>query len=209
MKTLLNRLIVSYTLLSIKPWNKFCLHFLIILSIRLYFINHVYADSWYNLSYWIDLSDQLCRIDQAMGYYPENESIKPYSTTQKEPENENSIINASYDEQAALVNTQINDLVLLSQRQLTIDELLKVLPAYTDDCYTLSNIKYFETYEYQLLEAAVRETKSPDLLNILAILNANYLIYNEYLIQHPKDPIGLQYHLITKAIAIYSREMGI
>ena len=82
------------------------------------------ADSWYNLS------DQLCRIDQAMGYYPENESIKPYSTTQKEPENENSIINASYDEQAALVNTQINDLVLLSQRQLTIDELLKVLPDY-------------------------------------------------------------------------------
>jgi hypothetical protein len=87
-----NKLITRITLLILNPWNKFFLQILIILSIRILFIEHIYADSWYNLSYWIDLSDAGCNMDKAMGYYPENEDINPYSNDSYKEESKASIV---------------------------------------------------------------------------------------------------------------------
>lgn len=208
-----NILITRMTLLILKPWSNFCLQILIILILRICFIEHVYADSWYNLSYWIDLSDAGCNMDKAMGYYPENESIKPYVITYTEEAQKidhfdsNSDSNEQY---AALVKTEINDLILLSQQQLSIDELLTILPHYTDSIYELEkDLRYIDTYEYQLLEAEILKTKSLDLINIVCIKTANHMIYNDYLHKNPRDPVGLQHQLIINGINSYKKYLQI
>ena len=189
----------------LKPWNNFCLQILIILTIRICFIEHVYADSWYNLSYWIDLSEAACNIDKAMGYNNENENIKCYIIHTEEPEKSDNYANNSANEQIAhLVKTEINEFILLSQQQLSITELLTILPHYTDPIYQLDkDLRYIDTYEYQLLEAEILKTKSLDLINIIVIKTANHLIYN--LIQSPKDPLGLQHQLIINGINAYKK----
>jgi hypothetical protein len=119
-------------------------------------------------------------------------------------------VDGNNEDEITMIKVHVMDLVLLSEEQLSLSAIIKTLPEVTDSIYLLPNgVRYADTYEYQLLDAEVRETKSKDLLNILATIMTNYLIHNEYLDRNPKDLVGLQNHMIMKAIEMYSSQYGL
>jgi hypothetical protein len=172
-----NKLITRITLLILNPWNKFFLQILIILSIRILFIEHIYADSWYNLSYWIDLSDAGCNMDKAMGYYPENEDINPYSNDSYKEESK-----ASDSEERNIVPDEFQSVIdyytTLNNRGLTIEELLVELPHYSHNVYELpTDLNYMMTFEFQFLESNVF-ANDKGFLNILSVMLSNHQLHN-------------------------------
>jgi hypothetical protein len=121
---------------------------------------------------------------------------------------EASTTNVVDQDDITIIKSQVMDLILLSEQKLSIRALIESLPAVTNPCYLLPNgLRYIDTYEYQLLEQEVRETKSKDLLNILATIMTNYMIHNDYLDKTPNISL-LQNQIIMNTIDLFSREYG-
>jgi hypothetical protein len=116
-------------------------------------------------------------MDKAMGYYPENEDINPYSNDSYKEESK-----ASDSEERNIVPDEFQSVIdyytTLNNRGLTIEELLVELPHYSHNVYELpTDLNYMMTFEFQFLESNVF-ANDKGFLNILSVMLSNHQLHN-------------------------------
>jgi hypothetical protein len=102
-----------------------------------------------------------------------------------------------------MIEDQTKKLIALSESSNSYHDIINFLPHYVEDYYNLEGINYTMTYECQIIEMEIAKTRSIKLIELYSVLNANYLMHNNYITK----PYDLYIILVEKGIELYKEKL--